>query len=225
MSSFPCLVRSVSPAGETRYAVGDPLVDRYLEFVAGRCRPNTLTVETYYPYSLNCAKLPGGLDVDVDGGVALVTAVMKSPSNVANCTGECVSVTQTVTRRAAAERRAVRGSTRRRSGMWRPGTTAGRLRRSLTPATRMPAPAHRAIRQIWRQAHSSTGSAAVICRYTTDRPAAVGVNSVPSADRTTSTVIRTSPGPSDSAHSDGIQTGPRFASSAIQNASLTGNEK
>jgi site-specific recombinase XerD len=40
--SFPCLVRSVSGLGEARYALGDRLVDRYLEFVAGRCRPNTL---------------------------------------------------------------------------------------------------------------------------------------------------------------------------------------
>jgi len=42
MSSFPCLVRSVSGSGEVRYALGHRLVDRYLEFVAGRCRPNTL---------------------------------------------------------------------------------------------------------------------------------------------------------------------------------------
>jgi hypothetical protein len=35
MSSFPCLVRFASPAGEVRYSLGDPLVDRYLEFVAG----------------------------------------------------------------------------------------------------------------------------------------------------------------------------------------------
>jgi site-specific recombinase XerD len=42
MSSFPCLVRSVSGAGEVRYALGHRLVDRYLEFVAGRSRPNTL---------------------------------------------------------------------------------------------------------------------------------------------------------------------------------------
>jgi hypothetical protein len=27
---------------ETRFALGDPLVDSYLEFVAGRARPNTL---------------------------------------------------------------------------------------------------------------------------------------------------------------------------------------
>jgi hypothetical protein len=40
LSSFPCLVRSVSPAGEMRYALRDPFVDRYLEFEAavGRTR-------------------------------------------------------------------------------------------------------------------------------------------------------------------------------------------
>lgn len=42
MSSFPCLVRSSSPSGDTRYVLGDPLVDGYLRFVAGRCRPNTV---------------------------------------------------------------------------------------------------------------------------------------------------------------------------------------
>jgi site-specific recombinase XerD len=36
------LIRSVSLSGVVRYALGDPLVDRYLEFVAGRARPNTL---------------------------------------------------------------------------------------------------------------------------------------------------------------------------------------
>jgi integrase/recombinase XerD len=42
MSSFPCLVRFVSRSGQVRYRLGERLVDRYLEFVAGRCRPNTL---------------------------------------------------------------------------------------------------------------------------------------------------------------------------------------
>jgi integrase/recombinase XerD len=42
MSDFPCLVRFVSSSGEVRYRLGERLVDRYLEFVAGRCRPNTL---------------------------------------------------------------------------------------------------------------------------------------------------------------------------------------
>ena len=47
MSSFPFLVRSVSASGEARYSLGDPFVDRYLEFVAGRCRPNTLTATAF----------------------------------------------------------------------------------------------------------------------------------------------------------------------------------
>src|SRR5258708_5035269 len=42
MSSCPCLVRFVSGSGQVRFRLGDRLVDRYLEFVAGRCRPNTL---------------------------------------------------------------------------------------------------------------------------------------------------------------------------------------
>jgi integrase/recombinase XerD len=42
MTTFPWLVRSASVSGAVRYRLGDPLVDRYLEFVAGRTRPNTL---------------------------------------------------------------------------------------------------------------------------------------------------------------------------------------
>jgi site-specific recombinase XerD len=44
---FPCLVRSVSSSGEVAYALGDPLVDRYLEFVRGRCRANTLRATAF----------------------------------------------------------------------------------------------------------------------------------------------------------------------------------
>ena len=47
MSSFPCLVRFVSASGQVRYRLGDHLVDRYLEFVAGRCRPNTLRAAAF----------------------------------------------------------------------------------------------------------------------------------------------------------------------------------
>jgi site-specific recombinase XerD len=42
MTTFPSLIRGVSSSGAVRYRLGDPLVDRYLEFVAGRARPNTL---------------------------------------------------------------------------------------------------------------------------------------------------------------------------------------
>jgi hypothetical protein len=40
--SSPCLMRFVSGSGQVRYRLGERLVDWYLEFVAGRCRPNTL---------------------------------------------------------------------------------------------------------------------------------------------------------------------------------------
>ena len=42
MTFLPCLVRSSTAAGEVRFELGHPLVDRYLEFVAGRTRPNTV---------------------------------------------------------------------------------------------------------------------------------------------------------------------------------------
>ena len=41
MTQFPCLIRTSTAAGEGRYALGDPLVDSYLAFVAGRSRLNT----------------------------------------------------------------------------------------------------------------------------------------------------------------------------------------
>lgn len=41
MNQFPCLIRTSTTGGETRFALGDPLVDSYLAFVAGRSRPNT----------------------------------------------------------------------------------------------------------------------------------------------------------------------------------------
>ncbi len=42
MTFIPCLVRTSTSVGEHRYSLGDPLVDSYLAFVAGRARPNTL---------------------------------------------------------------------------------------------------------------------------------------------------------------------------------------
>jgi site-specific recombinase XerD len=41
MTWSPCLIRPSVAGGEVRYELGHPLVDRYLEFVAGRARPNT----------------------------------------------------------------------------------------------------------------------------------------------------------------------------------------
>jgi integrase/recombinase XerD len=42
MNQFACLIRTSTAGGEARYALGDPLVDSYLAFVAGRSRPNTV---------------------------------------------------------------------------------------------------------------------------------------------------------------------------------------
>ena len=42
MNQSPYLIRTATPGGEARYALGDPLVDSYRAFVAGRSRPNTL---------------------------------------------------------------------------------------------------------------------------------------------------------------------------------------
>ncbi len=43
----PCLKRGVSPAGEVVVRVGVPLLDDYLEFLAGRARPNTVLAAGY----------------------------------------------------------------------------------------------------------------------------------------------------------------------------------
>lgn len=39
---YPCLIRSRGPSGEVVVRLGVPLVDDYLEFLDGRCRPNTV---------------------------------------------------------------------------------------------------------------------------------------------------------------------------------------
>jgi integrase/recombinase XerD len=43
----PCLLRSPGPGDEVRVSLGDPLVDDYLQFVAARCRPNTVLATAY----------------------------------------------------------------------------------------------------------------------------------------------------------------------------------
>ncbi len=43
----PCLVRLAGPDERVRVRLGDPLVDEYLEFVAARCRPNTVLATAY----------------------------------------------------------------------------------------------------------------------------------------------------------------------------------
>ena len=45
--TYPCLIRSRGPCGEPVLRLGVPLVDDYLEFLAGRCRPNTVLAAAY----------------------------------------------------------------------------------------------------------------------------------------------------------------------------------
>jgi integrase/recombinase XerD len=48
MSAFdPCLTRSRGPSGEPVVRLGVPLLDDYLEFLAGRSRPNTVLAAAY----------------------------------------------------------------------------------------------------------------------------------------------------------------------------------
>lgn len=48
MSGFDaCLIRSRGPSGEPVARLGTPLLDEYLDFVAGRCRPNTVLAVAY----------------------------------------------------------------------------------------------------------------------------------------------------------------------------------
>lgn len=64
MASFaPCLVRSSNSAGEHRYSLGDPLLDSYLAFVAGRSRPNTLRAVAHdlKAFFSDVEKVPGGV--------------------------------------------------------------------------------------------------------------------------------------------------------------------
>jgi integrase/recombinase XerD len=43
----PCLIRSRGPSGEAVVRLGMPLIDDYLEFLEGRCRPNTVLAAAY----------------------------------------------------------------------------------------------------------------------------------------------------------------------------------
>ena len=70
MSSFPCLARFMSGSGQVRYR----LVDRYLEFVAGRCRPNTLRAVAFDLKAFFTV-----IEKDPLEGVARVCAVARRP--------------------------------------------------------------------------------------------------------------------------------------------------
>ena len=55
-----------------------------------------LTVSTYYPVSLFCAKEPAGVTLKVRDAVAVVSAYVRETGEH-DCTAECATVVQTVT--------------------------------------------------------------------------------------------------------------------------------
>lgn len=57
----------------------------------------TVTVSAGYPRSVGCAKEPGGLNVRVDGDLAVIEAVVQNTKLQDGCTLECGSIVQTVT--------------------------------------------------------------------------------------------------------------------------------
>ena len=57
MTTLPSLIRYVSLSGLVGYRLGDPLVDRYLEFVAGRARPHTLRAAAHAIRALPAGRL------------------------------------------------------------------------------------------------------------------------------------------------------------------------
>jgi integrase/recombinase XerD len=100
-----CLTRSRGPSGEPVLRLGVPLLDDYLEFLAGRCRPNTVLAAAYdlKVFFTVVAKAPGevcaadvlgfitaqrtggvgagavvqSLDVDGDSGVSTTTVARR----------------------------------------------------------------------------------------------------------------------------------------------------
>ncbi len=58
--SDPCLIRSRGSLGEPVVRLGMPLVEDYLEFLTGRCRPNTVLAAAYDLKGLCCVGRSGG---------------------------------------------------------------------------------------------------------------------------------------------------------------------
>lgn len=78
-------------AGEPTSAVVAP---DSIEVSADR---RTVTVSASYPTGVGCAKDAGGLDVDVENGVATIRAVIENLDGADRCTLECASVVQSIT--------------------------------------------------------------------------------------------------------------------------------
>jgi len=101
----PCLVRSVSgDDGPPGVRLGDPLVDDYLEFVAARCRPNTVLATAYdlKVFFGVVAKEPAGVSTaDVFAFIAAQRAPRRGVGVVRLEDGEVGLSARTIKRRLA----------------------------------------------------------------------------------------------------------------------------
>lgn len=86
----PCLIRSFTPAGDRTVRLGVPLLDGYLEFVAARCRPNTVlatahdlkvffTVVGKAPAEVTSADVLGFMTAQRHGGSGSGLALVNGP--------------------------------------------------------------------------------------------------------------------------------------------------
>lgn len=101
----PCLIRCRGPSGEPVVRVGMPLVDDYLGFLQGRCRPNTVLAAAYdlRVFFTVVAKSPAGVrSADVLGFITAQRAGRSESAVLQSVTaaGESSAVaTSTVARR------------------------------------------------------------------------------------------------------------------------------
>ena len=101
MSWSPCLIRSVAPGGGVRVVLGHRVVDDYLEFLAARCRPNTVLAAGFdlKVFFTVVAKDPG--EVSTADVLAFITAQRSAgdPKVVRLADGESGLSSRTIKRR------------------------------------------------------------------------------------------------------------------------------
>ena len=101
----PCLLRSAAgPEGALSVGLGEPLVDAYLEFVAARCRPNTVLATAYdlKVFFDIVGKEPGRVSTaDVFTFIAAQRAPRRGPGVVRLEDGEAGLSARTIKRRLA----------------------------------------------------------------------------------------------------------------------------
>ncbi|MFC7986736.1 hypothetical protein [Streptomyces sp. NPDC057336] len=103
MAWQPELIRRVDAAGNPRASLGHSLVDDYLEFVAARCRPNTLLATAYdlKVFSVVPKESAGIVTPDVFAFITAQKKPRRGPKAVRLGDGEAGLSSRTIKRRLA----------------------------------------------------------------------------------------------------------------------------